>query len=264
MKHKYVLLFLFFTVNLTKSIAQQEQFLKFTYINFCDSVDTDYKNFGFLISKGSQSYFFTYPYDFKKLGMQIVDSTPGNKRYVYYDSEDTVKRFIVKDFVKSEIIFETKYWMLMKEKKIYSDSLHNINWQISIEKMKIDSFYCTKATAIFRGRIYTAWFDESISLSNGPWKFGGLPGLIIQISDETKTVFWRLQKIQQVNYEPLPLLYPFDGNYISYQRDLKEAYKKRKKAIESHGSVSDPSCLTCTGSTTYRLNPVEIFFDENQ
>ena len=40
-------------------------------------------------------------------------------------------------------------------------------------------FNCTMATTHFRGRDWKVWFCEEIPLSLGPWKLGGLPGLIL-------------------------------------------------------------------------------------
>ena len=37
------------------------------------------------------------------------------------------------------------------------------------------------ATTHFRGREWKVWFSEEIPLSLGPWKLGGLPGLILAV-----------------------------------------------------------------------------------
>jgi len=68
------------------------------------------------------------------------------------------------------------------DKDIYyiKDSAIKINWEISSETKKIGNFTCTKATANFRGRDYTAWFTTDIPLPYGPWKLMGLPGLIFR------------------------------------------------------------------------------------
>lgn len=44
---------------------------------------------------------------------------------------------------------------------------------------KIIGFNCTMATTHFRGRDWKVWFSEEIPLPLGPWKLGGLPGLIL-------------------------------------------------------------------------------------
>lgn len=62
-----------------------------------------------------------------------------------------------------------------------------INWVISPEKQKIGEFEVQKATAEFAGRKWTAWFTEEIPFSDGPYKFKGLPGLIVKIEDATQS-----------------------------------------------------------------------------
>ena len=44
---------------------------------------------------------------------------------------------------------------------------------------KIIGLNCTMATTHFRGRDWKVWFCEEIPLPLGPWKLGGLPGLIL-------------------------------------------------------------------------------------
>lgn len=44
----------------------------------------------------------------------------------------------------------------------------------------------------FRGRDYIAWFTEEIPVSKGPYKFNGLPGLIVLIHDITNRYTWSL------------------------------------------------------------------------
>jgi GLPGLI family protein len=61
----------------------------------------------------------------------------------------------------------------------------NFNWQLSNEQKRILSYSCQKATCTFRGRNYTAWFAPEIPIKEGPYKFGGLPGLILQMNDDS-------------------------------------------------------------------------------
>ena len=59
----------------------------------------------------------------------------------------------------------------------------NWDWKITNKTKKIGNFLCYKATTNFRGRKYTAWFTKQVPVSFGPWKFNGLPGLILEITD---------------------------------------------------------------------------------
>lgn len=58
-----------------------------------------------------------------------------------------------------------------------------LKWSIRAETAKMYGYNCQKATTTFAGRQYEAWFTKEIPVSEGPYKFHGLPGLILKISD---------------------------------------------------------------------------------
>lgn len=65
----------------------------------------------------------------------------------------------------------------------YEEPYERQNWEIAADTMNILGYACQKATCTFRGRDYVAWFTADIPVSNGPWKFAGLPGLILNVAD---------------------------------------------------------------------------------
>lgn len=69
---------------------------------------------------------------------------------------------------------------------LYQEPFPQFNWKLTNEKKKIMDHLCQKATCKFRGRTYIAWFTTEIPLNNGPWKFNGLPGLIMEVYDTGK------------------------------------------------------------------------------
>jgi GLPGLI family protein len=75
---------------------------------------------------------------------------------------------------------------LWKYDSQYTEPLPVQNWEISDDTLTVAGYLCQKATCRFRGRDYTAWFTTDIPINNGPWKFGGLPGLILKIYDKDK------------------------------------------------------------------------------
>ncbi len=65
----------------------------------------------------------------------------------------------------------------------YRESNNSIKWEISGDSATINGYHCQKATTVYGARKWTAWFTPDIAISDGPYKFNGLPGLIIKIYD---------------------------------------------------------------------------------
>jgi GLPGLI family protein len=66
---------------------------------------------------------------------------------------------------------------------LYEEDIPIQEWTIQQDTATISGYKCQKATCTFRGRDYLAWFTNEIPINNGPYKFGGLPGLIVNIED---------------------------------------------------------------------------------
>ena len=62
----------------------------------------------------------------------------------------------------------------------YEETAPKLKWTITKEKFDTLDYHCMLATCRYAGRQYRAWFTEDIPVSYGPWKLGGLPGLIIK------------------------------------------------------------------------------------
>lgn len=65
----------------------------------------------------------------------------------------------------------------------YKEPKHSFNWKILGDTATIAGFQCQKAATNFGGREWVAWFTSEVPISDGPYKFNGLPGLIIKIHD---------------------------------------------------------------------------------
>jgi len=80
----------------------------------------------------------------------------------------------------------------------YKEKL-NPQWKIIDEFKKIKNFNCQKAEVTAFGRKWTAWFTLDYPHPVGPYKFQGLPGLIVQIEDATASYKFELYKIKTEN-----------------------------------------------------------------
>ncbi len=102
----------------------------------------------------------------------------------------------------------------------YKEPRSIFNWTISTDTMTINDFHCQKATCNFGGRRWTAWFAPDISISDGPYKFSGLPGLIVKVSDSQEYFNFVLNTIE-------------NKRGILYLTDKPAAKVSKEKFIES-------------------------------
>ena len=102
----------------------------------------------------------------------------------------------------------------------YTEPWPSMQWTLGTEKQTICGYQCQKATCHWRGRDYEAWFTSAIPMKSGPWKFGGLPGLIMKIYDTKHLYTWEAVSVE-------------NGSYPIYQ--LEERFFKdsdRKKVLK--------------------------------
>lgn len=60
------------------------------------------------------------------------------------------------------------------------DSILKMDWKLTEEKQMILNYTCQKATTVWHGYEFTAWFTPEIPIATGPEKYVGLPGLILK------------------------------------------------------------------------------------
>ncbi len=107
----------------------------------------------------------------------------------------------------------------------YEEPLESPTWKITNEKTQILNYSCQKATAFFLGRHYEAWFTNEIAINSGPWKFNGLPGLILRVNDIRKHYIFECIGLENLKLGT-PILLP-DGNCIKVSKpEFQKAYKR--------------------------------------
>jgi len=138
-----------------------------------------------------------------------------------------------KDFSTNEL---TEYARmpsgLRKFNSQYTESIPVQKWDISDDTLTVAGYLCQKATCRFRGRDYTAWFTTDIPINNGPWKFGGLPGLILKVYDKDKLCTFECVGIENHKQKyPITLL----NSEKQYSKtDRMKLWKLKKSVQENH------------------------------
>lgn len=107
---------------------------------------------------------------------------------------------------------DLKYRLSISSFFVYSDSVPSLEWNFSNgDTETILGYECSRATTEFAGRTYTAWFTTEIPIPFGPYKFRGLPGLILKIEDAEQQFAWEAIGFERANNPILEYSYR-DGN----------------------------------------------------
>lgn len=92
----------------------------------------------------------------------------------------SVNHIIYKDLDQSEITYSENVATVNLG---YKESIKSLKWQLLGGKKTILNHECYEAKINLHGRNYTAWYTKDIPISDGPYKFAGLPGLVLEIYD---------------------------------------------------------------------------------
>ena len=116
---------------------------------------------------------------------------------------------------------------------IYEDELNAQDWQLEDSTKTVMNYNCIKASCHFRGREWTAWFTPDIPISNGPWKLGGLPGLIMEAYDLRYENHFLITGLEQVEEEPILFTRAFSlrSVLIPFQKTERKKFLKIKIAF---------------------------------
>ena len=142
------------------------------------------------------------------------------------DLRDSIPKFYYYDLDSNFFIFEVN----TDEKFFIKDTLPNIKWQLFKDFKKIDNLDCQLATCNYSGRNYIAWFCPTISIKKGPFKFDGLPGLIIEIYDTENKFKFKLANFY-TNLNNI-IKMPYNYKNISKYKNLKYLKEYSQKYIE--------------------------------
>jgi len=108
---------------------------------------------------------------------------------------------------------------------VYHEDADFMQWQIAKDTLTKAGLLCQKAMLDFGGRHWTAWFAPEIPISDGPYKFCGLPGLIISVADTEGNWRFDLMELKKVERE---VAINFQNWYRLRQFSKKDFFMERK------------------------------------
>ena len=130
---------------------------------------------------------------------------------------------------------------------LIQDSLKTNAWKLQGETKNIGNYTCFKATlerevdsdmddGSKEMQTVTAWYTPQIPVSNGPEKFQGLPGLILEISYDSQTIL--CSKILLNPAKQITIKQPTTGDSVS-QSEFDAISVKKMKEMESQYERSE-------------------------
>lgn len=145
----------------------------------------------------------------------------------------------------------------------YKDELPEINWKIiDNETKKIGDYEAIKATGMFRGSEIEAYFCPDLPISFGPWKFKGLPGLILELTARNKNMedyHWVVNKINFDCKEQIDFKTNKSVKIETYKKYIDKNFKKLKEHIKMVNSQV-PKGVT-VGETVIERGGIEQKFE---
>lgn len=210
---------------------------------------------GVLVINQSKSFFSGYE-NFRDDSLKssvvkkfIEGTQKGNLRFPEARNKSKFQKVIFKNLSNDS---------LTQEEKFFVTSFHinfncKMNWKMEKDEPKnYFGYTCKKATLNFGGRKWTAWYTTEIPISDGPYKFHGLPGLILSISDSKgeydfhiKAIIKETNDLQYRNFGlPKPIKLSSEKWFSYYEK-----YKKQPSIVYENIN---------TENTTYVINGKEI------
>ncbi|KMQ61428.1 hypothetical protein ACM46_15500 [Chryseobacterium angstadtii] len=155
-----------------------------------DSVVTDYMN---LDTDGKKSY-FSNAVKYERDSVYNAD-----KSYAAFLKSKNYNRnlnyVLEKDHAKKSFNFYNKF----KNVGLVVTDQELPKWKMENEFKKISNMNCQKAIADYKGRKWVAWFSKDFPVSDGPYKFSGLPGLVVSVKDREDDHVFELIQIKKIS-----------------------------------------------------------------
>lgn len=145
----------------------------------------------------------------------VITMLSDNEMFKQYARMENEALF--KNYPKNKVTVHQRF---NNENWIYEEDYETPTWIITDSISTIMQYPCIFAIGKFRGRTWNVWFAPDIPISNGPWKLGGLPGLILKAYDSKK----------HYSYDVIEISFPKD-QYVEYFNYDERVKTEREKAL---------------------------------
>ena len=131
---------------------------------------------------------------------------------------------------------------------LIDDEMKNLDWKIiESSSKKLLGYKCVEAEAMFRGRTIVAFYAPEINVDAGPYKFSGLPGIILEVYVKNLHHYrWKATSIEldnkdSISFQPLYKNLNKIGlrEFVSIKDQEKASYFKKAHEVAGGGFTSE-------------------------
>lgn len=113
----------------------------------------------------------------------------------------------------------------------YEEDAPEFEWELTDSTVTVLGYECREAKCSFRGRDWTVYYTEEIPVMEGPWKFYGLPGLIMKASDRNGEYRFECIGINSKGTRPITIYnVPFNVTTREKYYDTRHQYESNPYA----------------------------------
>jgi GLPGLI family protein len=218
------------------------------------------------IGENISKYYSAFLYGADSLSTDWGEKHKGNRSGIYGDilgkkTGDNWREYqfseYFKDFKKNELTVYVRMPKGIGSCKV-SEEIPFQNWELKEDTLNVAGYLCQKAECCFRGRNYTAWFAADIPVNNGPWKFGGLPGLILKVYDNDK--YYVYECISVENHKKKYPVHEYNNHKNYPEIERKKLLKLLKNIHEDYISTAGLIIISGTPPKGSKpsYNPLEL------
>lgn len=165
-------------------------------------------------------------YSYKKFAQDSVwdasKSMRGSGKTIDFTSYSSKVDFSVsKDYKQNKTIL---YDVIGSDTYAMSD-FSSLSWKIKPETRVILDFKVQLAETSMGGRKWQAWFCPEIPIQDGPYRFKGLPGLILKVEDTHKDHSFVLVGTKSIPEDKIYSPFVNKKTYTISHKSLKDAWK---------------------------------------
>jgi|26BtaG_2_1085354.scaffolds.fasta_scaffold00008_1 GLPGLI family protein len=106
------------------------------------------------------------------------------------------------------------------------DNLNMLDWTLNENTKEILGYQCQEATTSYGGRFYIAYYTSEIPVANGPWRFNGLPGLILEVQSIDKVFNLKATSIK-IEDKQIEIKNPYKNKTQITWQEFLDLYKKK-------------------------------------